>query len=257
MSTDAYPVPDGESDDDPDALRDRVAALEETVAAQREVIEDLREELSTVKTIATTADGKANRADRAVFGKAVMNDEKEAVIEQHPPLADVVHGDDFGGVAQVREDLEAERAYRDRSLATLRAKLDEVAEIVGVDLDAPDDGDAISRLLARGPSAVTDRPGKVHERARAILRNPQWGDHGGSGRVTFRANQVRLALSAMESEQSGLDPKAVHRAFDKLEALAEGSARTVRTDTERDGQTRHRRLLVAYTSSEYEEVADA
>lgn len=256
--------------DDNEALRERVGALAAVVEDLREEVDDLeaenqalREEndrlRSTVETLRNDVDAnrtRAKRNERALFPAQSLNSEKEAAIEAHDALTNLVWGDDFEAITQLREDLQAERAYRTSVVASIRAKLEALANAVDVDLGAPDEEDPIGRLLFRGPGAVTDTPGKVHQRARAILRHPEWGSHSGHGRVKWRASEVRKLLSAMESQRSDLDAKTVHRAFDKLVDLADGYARTVRTTTERDGRQQHRVLDLQYTSREYERVTE-
>lgn len=244
--------------------RDIIEDQRETIDEQQQVIDDLTERVEELEAHSTdtqqlrerleqlerTVDIKHDRhlswLDDLIVGdeSGYLTDEQEAFLGDHGSLIDSLHD-------LTNHDITTSSTSSNQETTRLRRIVESVAESVGIDTDDTLGGaseDRLTRLLKYGPSDITDRVYAVHNRCRDLLSHlGKWGKTTSDAygrRITITAATVKEKLGLKRDEQ--LTSTEVRRIFEKLEALASDSPRTVNADTGGRGRNR----LVVYLTDE-------
>ncbi|MFC7098865.1 hypothetical protein [Halobaculum marinum] len=255
------------SDDLPDLVREQRNVIEkqrETINDQQKVIEDLTERVEELEDRTTNTQQLCERLDeleRTVTIKherhlswldeiivgdesGYLTDNQEEFLDDHGSLIDCL-------LTRTDQDVDTPTDTPSRETTRLRRIVESVADSVGIDTEDELGGaseDRLTRLLKYGPSDITDRVYAVHNRCRDLLSHlGKWGKATNDAygrRITITAATVKEKLGLKRDEQ--LTSTEVRRVFEKLEALASDSPRTVNADTGGRGRNR----LVVYLTDE-------
>jgi len=252
------------SSDDPDAEdsgEEDVKALLNDVLTRQHQLEDTIEELR-----------HENQELRDELAREEQR-RQEAIQEQEikrSQMLDALLGSGWGGedswtvrdeIAELRDEVRAERQTRAHSYSLLRQRISHTAERAGVsiDADALAAQDKLVRLVRQGAEAVVSTPYEVHRRARTLLlkiTNRNWRNItkiDGTRVVEYLAPDVQPLLT--EHEGNTIQSNQIARTFDKVDEMAADSSRIVKFDKKDMGDGRKVHRLRIWSPRHLEEAA--